>query len=443
MIVKNVAGKSFALLKQEISSRNGSEFIIYGAGTNGEVFCGYLQSLGIDIAFFVDKQADIREFEVLGKTVLSPKGLFNNYNDEIVIISPDNNKDIHTWLIENCIPERNIILPFEILNWNIIELESESYEGPFYQKVPIIDKNATFFTIVYNTPSDLLRRAIESVLRQTDRNFEYLIIDNGSTDGSAEIIEQYSSLDCRIKVVTFKENLLWTESFLIQTLADNICGKYVCQLDSDDYYEPTFLEKTLKAANENDADFVQVGTLTYPEDNFKYSSYTQTFGSNRLILGSEIQTYLALRIINVTVWGKLYSTEIFRKLIDNMLEFGDEERKSRFLLDISWVSVLADNSSRVCLIDEILHIRTWRKGSGEFSSANIANWLGAICYAIDVLGSKINDEVDLRIFADSALMWLFGLSRRNLSLTDYDENCLKRPYVNEMLKRPSFEHLSM
>ena len=63
----------------------------------------------------------------------------------------------------------------------------------------------TVVTSTYNRPQ-LLKRAMESVLNQTFTDFEYWIINNGSTDNTDEIIKNYMKEDSRIKLITRQSN---------------------------------------------------------------------------------------------------------------------------------------------------------------------------------------------------------------------------------------------
>lgn len=91
---------------------------------------------------------------------------------------------------------------------------------------------------VYNGEK-YLREAIESILRQTFTDFEFLIINDGSTDKSVEIIESYK--DTRIRLVNNEKNIK-----LIATLNKGIelaRGEYIARMDCDDISLPNRLEK--------------------------------------------------------------------------------------------------------------------------------------------------------------------------------------------------------
>jgi glycosyltransferase involved in cell wall biosynthesis len=80
-----------------------------------------------------------------------------------------------------------------------------------------------------------LDEAIQSVLRQTFRDFEFIIIDDGSTDGSSEIIKKYSHLDPRIRVVTQKnQGLIYSLNIGLRIAK----GDFIVRMDADDVSMP-------------------------------------------------------------------------------------------------------------------------------------------------------------------------------------------------------------
>jgi len=107
-----------------------------------------------------------------------------------------------------------------------------------------------FFSVIiptYNN-AELISTAIESVIQQSFSDFEIIIVDDASTDNTWEIINQYN--DQRIKCIRHKVNL--ERSASRNTGIRNATGKYICFLDSDDYYMDNHLEllhKSIKKRN--------------------------------------------------------------------------------------------------------------------------------------------------------------------------------------------------
>ena len=93
---------------------------------------------------------------------------------------------------------------------------------------------------VYNS-EQFVAEAIESILRQTFTDFEFFIVDDGSTDGSLAIIQEFAERDPRIRVFAFPENR--GEATARNTGMAHVTGKYVTGMDSDDFSLPQRLEK--------------------------------------------------------------------------------------------------------------------------------------------------------------------------------------------------------
>ena len=102
----------------------------------------------------------------------------------------------------------------------------------------------------------LVSRAIESILTQTYRDFEYVIVDNGSTDRSGQIADHYAAQDSRIRVIHRERGNIGSGR---NTGLDATRGEYIAFIDDDDLAEPDFLEFLLNLAIENEADVAICG----------------------------------------------------------------------------------------------------------------------------------------------------------------------------------------
>lgn len=98
-----------------------------------------------------------------------------------------------------------------------------------------------------------LHRCVDSILAQTFKDFELLLIDDGSPDRSGEICDEYAQKDNRIRVF-HKEN--GGVSSARQKGMDEAVGEYTIHADPDDWVEPTMLEELYRKAKEDDADMV-------------------------------------------------------------------------------------------------------------------------------------------------------------------------------------------
>ena len=97
---------------------------------------------------------------------------------------------------------------------------------------------------LYNK-SHTIERALKSVLNQTYKNFEAIIVDDGSTDNGIEIVNKYTS-DARIKILKQKNQGV---SIARNEGVKNSLYQYIAFLDADDEWEKDYLETVLKIAN--------------------------------------------------------------------------------------------------------------------------------------------------------------------------------------------------
>jgi len=166
---------------------------------------------------------------------------------------------------------------------------------------------------VYNTET-FLDRSIKSVLNQTYKNFEFIIINNGSTDSSLSIINHYESIDNRIKLISNNKNKFLSEA-RNQALSIST-GKYLYIIDSDDYIDGDTLNCSVLCAEENNLDLVVFGWyMEYCIDgkNISYSVSPQdNIFNNKDEFRKNVLSYLNQSILTVP-WNKLYKREVINK----------------------------------------------------------------------------------------------------------------------------------
>ena len=122
--------------------------------------------------------------------------------------------------------------------------------------------------LTYNREK-MVGRAIESILAQTYRDFEFIIVDNGSTDRSGAVAEEYATRDSRIRVIHRARGNIGAGR---NTALDAARGEYLTFLDDDDWAEPDFLAFLLELLEENDADVAICGATGRVYDEKKVMS---------------------------------------------------------------------------------------------------------------------------------------------------------------------------
>lgn len=105
---------------------------------------------------------------------------------------------------------------------------------------------------VYNA-ENCIQEAIESLLQQTYKNIEILIMDDGSTDTTWEILKQYKNVDKRISLFSNKKNIGLTKS--LNVLISKSKGEYIARQDADDISLPERFQTQFQLIEKHNLDF--------------------------------------------------------------------------------------------------------------------------------------------------------------------------------------------
>jgi glycosyltransferase involved in cell wall biosynthesis len=116
-------------------------------------------------------------------------------------------------------------------------------------------------------------QAIESVLNQTYRNIQLIVCDNGSTDGSYEVISRYSDRIARIFRLEENSILYCSEKIIMAAT-----GEYIAFMTSDDYWEPDKLELQVLALQEHPKAAVSAAWTVYVDDNLRPFQEGESYG---------------------------------------------------------------------------------------------------------------------------------------------------------------------
>ena len=116
---------------------------------------------------------------------------------------------------------------------------------------------------IYNVEK-YLERCLDSIIKQTYKNLDIILVDDGSIDNSTKICDEYVKKDSRIKVI-HKENGGLSDARNVGI--DNSDGKYICFIDSDDYIELDMIENLYDGIVKNNANICCCGKLLEYEKN--------------------------------------------------------------------------------------------------------------------------------------------------------------------------------
>jgi glycosyltransferase involved in cell wall biosynthesis len=158
---------------------------------------------------------------------------------------------------------------------------------------------------VYNV-KDYLVKCVDSLLGQTVEDFEILLVDDGSTDGCAELCDRLTERDPRIRVIHQENKGLGGAR---NTGIREAKGEWLLLEDSDDWIEPQVLEKTLEAGEREHADMVVFGFRSVNEEGETLRSYVDDMPMNR---GLSVKEHKEVLLTPPSAVNKLYRAELFR-----------------------------------------------------------------------------------------------------------------------------------
>lgn len=163
---------------------------------------------------------------------------------------------------------------------------------------------------VYNA-KNFLHMCVDSIIKQTYENLEILLVDDGSTDGSAAICDDLAEKDSRIKVF-HQENVGISGARNVGISMAK--GEYIAFVDSDDYVDSNMYEKMSTKMKEENCDLVICGYQKVDENN----DYIENESPIRNAILDSHEAVKQMQGKNgwyyVTVWNRLYSRKLFQNL---------------------------------------------------------------------------------------------------------------------------------
>lgn len=156
-----------------------------------------------------------------------------------------------------------------------------------------------------------LRQCVDSILAQTFTDWECILVDDGSPDGSGAICDEYARKSARIKVI-HKEN--GGVSSARNIALGRISGKWLAFVDSDDCLYPNAIQKWTEVAERNELDLIQCHFNREYKEGQVVADYTEVLTAQQY---ADKENYLTC------VWGTLFKTSIVK---DYSLRFDENVR---------------------------------------------------------------------------------------------------------------------
>lgn len=201
---------------------------------------------------------------------------------------------------------------------------------------------------VYNVEK-YLHQCVDSIINQTYRNLEIILVDDGSPDNCGAICDEYALKDRRILVIHQENQGL---SAARNAGLDIAQGEYIYFLDSDDYIEPCLIEKAISAMN-RDTDMVYFGS---------YKQYTDTHMQECIPeiglyeLSSEIERcrFIAVQILHNRIGWEVWK-RIFRRVVIEKYHLRFEDNKRIFAEDLYFFLCYCAHARKIVGLSDCLH----------------------------------------------------------------------------------------
>lgn len=257
---------------------------------------------------------------------------------------------------------------------------------------------------VYN-PGEYLKEALDTIRNQTLKEIEIICVDDGCTDGSAEVLKEYASLDERIVV------LQQTKKSNGAALARNMgmeyaSGEYLAFVDADDFFEPTMLEHSYEKAKRLDVEILMFGAWKY-DNNFCIDrdinpGLHENYLPDKELFSAEENADYIFQMTDGAAWGKLFK-----------LQFVKEKRVSfdnlRYVDDAGFTFFALCQAQRIGVLKErLMHYRSGDSNSQTLLSTQYPE----VTYsAAALIKQKLEALGTFQIFKRSFMNWFLMFAR--------------------------------
>ena len=241
----------------------------------------------------------------------------------------------------------------------------------------LVDDKITVIVPVYNV-ENYLRKCLDSIIAQTYKNIEIIVVNDGSTDASGQICQEYTQIDNRIVYIE-KENGGLSEARNVGL--DKMTGSYVTFIDSDDWAELDYVEILYKKIIEYQADISVGNYYSYNEDEETYyfhiygDSYYEKVYDNISIFENLYESQEMKSFALISAWGKLYKAKLFDYLRFEKGKLGEDGYFNQKM----YLSV-----NKVVYLNKGLY--AYRQRSGSITNTWTEKWMHAL---VDAMSERI------------------------------------------------------
>lgn len=204
---------------------------------------------------------------------------------------------------------------------------------------------------IYNVEK-YLNRCVDSILNQTYRDIEIILVDDGSSDRCGAICDEYQGKDKRVKVIHKKNGGLSDARNAGIKIAH---GEYITCIDSDDFISPFFLENLWTAMKKSKCEIATSWFVDYYEGDKIPEAQKLDIKDIQVLDRKEFYERLLYQDgVEISAWGKLYKTKLFQ---------GVEYPVGKLYEDIPTTYLLVEKTTKIAVIPSVDYFYYQRKTS--------------------------------------------------------------------------------
>lgn len=293
-----------------------------------------------------------------------------------------------------------------------------------------MNEKITVIVPIYNV-EHYLDKSLDSLISQTYKNLEIIVINDGSTDNSGAICQEYAQKDDRIVYIE-KENGGQSEARNMGL--DRMTGTYVTFVDSDDWVEPNYVEVLYKKLLEYCADIAVGNYYSYNEQEGIFyfhifgDSYYEKIYDNVSIFENLYESQEMKSFALISVWGKLYKADLFKQLRFDIGKLGEDGYLNQKIYLLAEKTIYLNKG-----------LYAYRQREGSSSRIWTEKWMHAL---VDAMSERITLlanmgyplEKHLAVYRQMLEVTLANGQASGLSDTaTYKEFEMKRTLLNQLL----------
>lgn len=199
----------------------------------------------------------------------------------------------------------------------------------------------------YNA-EDYIVKTLDSICNQSFDNYEVICVNDGSTDGTLDILNEYSKKYSFFSVISKKNDKGATT---IRVGLEKVKGNYVCVIDNDDYVSTNYIEELYNTIKNENADIAVCG---FQRENFvtkKVLSKEMNKKQESIVLKDD---YGKLLEINTSLWNKMFKADLIKTVLTEKRLFG---------MDMIYLAYMYANTKKIAFTDKVLYFYQIRQQS--------------------------------------------------------------------------------